>query len=61
MTLEEIVNKGGFEVVVQKVGTHAEPIQIISYYNDLTFLVVGQKTGAEYTELRAAEGYKVCT
>lgn len=59
MNLEELVQLYGLDIIVVKSNSQLEPIRILMQYNDLAYLVMGEKSGHRYTERLDASGYEL--
>lgn len=59
MTLQEIVEKQGFNVVVKWAKSQAEPIRVLGEFNVLTYHVEGVQSGYKYSEHRDRDGFEI--
>ena len=59
MTLQQIVDNEGFNVVVKWAKSQAEPIKVLCEFNVLTYYVEGVQSGYKYTERKDRSGFEI--
>jgi len=59
MTLQEIIEANGRDVVVKLSGKQSEPIRVLNDLNDLVYYVEGVQSGYKYTERKDKDGFEV--